>query len=269
MSLLGHARTAAALARPGHVSRATASWLRDRRGRRGYRVLGEDELLETRGSDTAFVFGSGRSLAEIEDAEWGRIARHDTVSLREFPRQQWVRASYHLTGEIDFIDEYAARLRANPLYSDTVFVVQEGWRAEMGNELVGRRLLPADARLFRFKRVARGRYSPPSRRFGDGVVHGYNSIIGATNFAVLMGWRRIVLTGVDLYNKEYFWLPAGETRMYEKPGLTATSLFQNHAEMIDMLGRWSDLLAPEGIRILVHNPRSLLAQRLGVFSWDA
>src|SRR5205085_2278734 len=83
-------------------------------------------------------------------AEWKRIAEFDTISLREFPRQRWIRADYHLTGEVDILDEYAARLRDNPLYRDTIFVVMAGLQAHMGNELVGRRLLAPGARVFRF-----------------------------------------------------------------------------------------------------------------------
>lgn len=268
MSVAGRLREAAALAAPSHVVPATRAYLRDRRGRRRYRVLDEAELRATRTSDTAFVFGSGRSLVDIAPHEWERIARCDTVSLREFPRQQWVRVDYHLTGEVDFLEPYAERIRANPLYADTVFVVQEGWRAVMGNELVGRGLLPEGARIFRFRRRARARYEPPSRSFGRGLVHGWNSITDAVNFAVLMGWRRIVLAGVDLYNKEYFWLDTGETRTYEKSGVTAHQRFTSHEQTIALLGRWGEELARDGVALEVHNARSLLAGPLPVFAWD-
>src|SRR5262249_45557867 len=140
---------------PGSVLRLTRLWTLDRRGRRRYRLLSENELRATRTSDTAFVFGSGRSLVDIPPDEWERIGRCNTISLREFPRQRWVRVDYHLTSEVDFLDEYARRIADNPLYADTVFVVQEGLRAERGNELVGRGLLAADARVFRFRRIAR------------------------------------------------------------------------------------------------------------------
>src|SRR6185437_8998982 len=100
---------------------------------------------------------------EITDEEWAGIARCNVFSLREFPRQQWVRADFHVTSEVDFLDEYAERIRENPLYAETVLVVQDGFRAERGNELVGRRLLRDGARVFRFRRASRGAYAPPSR----------------------------------------------------------------------------------------------------------
>jgi hypothetical protein len=254
--------------RPRYLFRHAYLYALDRAGRRHYRLLSEDELLATRTSNTAFVFGSGRSLVEIGAEEWERIAECNTISLREFPRQRWVRADYHITGEIDFIEEYARRLGDNPLYTKTVFVVQGGFRAERGNELIGRGLLPNGARVFRFRRSSRGVVAPPSRRFADGLVHGFNSIFDATNLAVVLGFRRIVLAGVDLYNKEYFWLPPGETRAYENPDVQGADRPFGGAEgTVELLGMWHDVLAAGGVELSVYNPRSLAAARLPVFSW--
>src|SRR5262245_15855321 len=237
--------------------RCAAAMMRNARGRHAYRELSETELLASRTSDTVFIFGSGGSLNDIGSEEWRAIADANTISFREFPRQSFVRADYHLTAEVDDLDEYAARLRDNPLYSRTVFVVQRGWPAFSGNNLIGRHLLRDDARVFRYRRLARGRDVPPSRSFAEGLVHGHGSVIGVVNFAYLMGWRTIVLAGVDMYDKRYFWLRPDETRPYEKPGLTSASRFTGADEIVSMLGRWRDLFEREDIRLFVYNPRSL------------
>ncbi|MGQ0732902.1 MAG: hypothetical protein ACT4QD_04520 [Acidobacteriota bacterium] len=244
--------------------RNAAASLRNAIGRRRYVELDEAALLATRSAETVFVFGSGRSLLDITAAGWTEIASANTISFREFPRQTFVRADYHVTGEIDDLDAYARRIRENPRYAKTVFVVQKGWRASGGNELIGRGLLPRGARVFRYKRTARGRYVPPSRRFADGLVHGHGTVVGVVNFAVLMGWRRIVLAGVDLYDKRYFWLPVDEGRSYEKPGLTVESRFTGADDIVEMLGRWRVLLDEAGIDLRVLDSRSLLAGRLPV-----
>ncbi len=254
------------LLKPTYLARHGRAYLLNAVGGRRYRRLSERELLATRKSDTAFLFGSGRSLLEITPEEWGRIAEYETISFREFPRQRWVRADYHVTAEIDDVEGYARRIRENPLYRETVFVVQKGWLARGGNELVGRGLLPPGARVFRFSRATRGIDEPPSRSFARGLVHGWSSAISVVNFAVLMGFRRIVLAGVDLYDKGYFWLGEGERRAYEKPGAAAG--FPGAERIVAMLGGWHDLLEPEGIRLQVQNPRSLLAARLPVFDWN-
>ncbi len=252
--------------KPPSLARHAAMYARDCVGRRRYRLLSEEELLATRTSDTAFVFGSGRSLLDVGEDEWAAIARCNTISLREFPRQRWVRADYHVTGEIDLVDDYARRIRENPLYADAVFVVQEGFISVRANELVGRGLLPHGARVFRYSRRDRARNAPPSRSPRE-LVHGYNSMFDATNLAVALGYRRIVLAGADYYNKEYFWLSPDEQRAYEKPGIRADEAWPQAEPIVAMLGDWHDLLAPEGVQLFVHNPRSLLASRLPVFAW--
>jgi hypothetical protein len=253
-----------AFLRPRPFARLLRLYVLDRRGRSRYRVLSEAELLATRRSDTAFVFGSGRSLIETPADEWARMAEHDTISLREFPRQEWIRADYHLTSEVDFVDEYVERIRGNPRYEATIFVTQEGFRAERGNELVGRGLYPPGARLFRYRR-SRSRTARPSRRFADGLVHGSSSIFDATNFAYLMGYSRIVLVGVDLYNKEYFWLAPDELRTYENPAVTNVRTFVGAQPIVELMAQWHDVLAERGVELSVYNPRSLLAGRLPVF----
>jgi hypothetical protein len=243
-----------------------AAIVRNAVGRRSYVELSESDLLATRNSETVFIFGSGASLKDIASDEWRAIAaRANTISFREFPRQSFIRADYHVTGEVDDLDDYSARIRNNPLYSQTVFVVQGGWPAYKGNNLIGRRLLPKAARVFRYRRTARGRYAPPSRAFRGGLVHGFGSIVGVVNFAYLMGWRTIVLAGVDLYDKRYFWLPNDEMRSYEKPGVTISSRFVGADDMVSMLGRWRALLAQDGVELFVYNPRSLLAATLPVY----
>jgi hypothetical protein len=250
--------------RPRHIVRLATLYTSDLRGRAAYRVLNEVELATTRSSDTAFVFGSGRSLVEITQEEWEAISRYNTISFREFPRQHWVRADYHITSEVDELEEYAERIRENPLYAETVFVVQGGLIAERGNEIIGRRLLSPGARVFRYRRVARGRYAAPSRT-PRALVHGPNSIFDATNLAVALGFRRIVLAGADYYNKEYFWLAPGEKRSYEPDAVDVRSEWGATPLILAMMRGWKEELGAEGVELSVWNPRSRLTDVLPVF----
>lgn len=254
--------------RPRHVARCANWYARDRIGRRGYERLSESDIRASRRSGTVFVFGSGKSLLDIAPEEWKRIAAHDTVGFSQFQEQRFVRVDYHLVGEAHDVDNYARLFRENPLYASTVYVVQEGWLAHVGNELIGRQLLLARSRVFRFHRRARGRYEPPSESFRHGLVHGFNSSISTTNFAMLVGWKRIVLTGVDLYDTEHFWVPWGQTVAGEKPGRTPDMRFPAADRIVEYFRAWRPLLEARGIDLQVHNPRSLLAGVLDVFSWE-
>ncbi len=156
------------------------------------------------------------------------------------------------------------RIRENPLYAQAVFVAQGGFMAERGNELVGRRLLPPGARLFRYHRSARGRYAPPSRTPRT-LVHGPNSIFDATNLGIALGFRRVVLAGADYYNKEYFWLAPGEKRSYEPEAVEVGREWGATPLILAMMRGWRRELTPDGVELSVWNPRSRLAEVLPVF----
>jgi hypothetical protein len=254
---------------PAHIGRIGLNWAREPIGRRAFRVLNEEELMATRRSDLAFVFGSGRSLVDIAPEEWARIGEHDVIGFSHFHRQDWVRVDYHLVAEVPSVDETAASIRANPRYANTVIGLMHGWMAEASNEIVARRLLPQGTRIFRWRRVGRdrGHVVPPTSRLADGLVHGVGSIQDVVNFALVLGWRRIVIAGVDLYNKEYFWLPPNVARPDEKPEFTAASRWPQAEPLIETMAVWRDVAARRGIDLFVHDPRSLLGKSLPTFRW--
>lgn len=255
------------------------SWIAARRNEHRYVVLSEADLRLSRRSETAFVFGSGFSLNEISPSEWAQIGRHATIGFNYFSRQRFVRTDYHIVGEISWrsdyraadwkpaIREYAALISDNPFYGSTILGVQRGVRALSSNRLVAMDLLKRGSRVFRYRRIARGVYRPPSRSLSEGLVLGAGSIVPCVNLAYILGFRQIVLVGVDLYDARYFWLPADAVRedMAEWHG---TRLGQPHhaaERTIDYLGRWAAHLEKEGVRLSVQNPRSLLARVVPVY----
>ncbi len=229
--------------------------------------MSEAELRDTRTSDTVFVLGSGPSINDLSPYDWEHIAAGNTISFNRFFRQQFVRVDYHLTAEVIDYHELAGAFATNPRYSATVHLIQEGWWAIGGNTILGRRLLPKSARIFRFRRRARGRYSPPSESFANGLSHGFGTVIDVVNFAYLVGWKNIVLVGVDLYDKRYFWLREGETDREEIPGLTYRSPFPGGRDTVSMLARWSELLLAKGVSMQVFSQKSLLAEVVPIFQW--
>ena len=249
--------------------------MRKRRAIGDYVVLDQDALRQTRRSDTLFIFGSGASLNELRQSEWETIAKHDTLGFNWFVHERFVRCDYQLLREITSDDrdrstwmpeltEYAELIRTNDNYAETVFLVQSGLRATNSNRVIGYRLLPPGARLFPWRtRVFRRELS---RSLDAGLTHGYGTLGECINFGYLLGWRRIVLVGVDLYDRRYFWLERDAVRTPD--ALRGAEPGDRHAtavpEMIALLGEWADELAAEGVELSVQNPRSLLAGVLPV-----
>ena len=254
-------------------------WLAAGRGRARLRWLDADALRATRRAETAFVFGCGASLNELTPAEWEHIAAGQTIGFNYFTRQRFVRADYHVVGEIasgddldrrrwvPAVEEYARLIAENPCCRDTVLLLQDGWSAHQSNRLLAAGQLPAGQRAFAYRRTGRGVYRPPNRALEQGLVHGAGSLCGVVNFAFAMGFRRIVLAGVDLYDSRYFWLPPEVARedLVEFHGQTQADPHPVARNIVAYLGRWAQWLRGEGVELSVYNPRSLLAGPLPVY----
>lgn len=253
------------------------SWLLSHINRRHYCQVDEPTLLARKRSDTVFVFGSGASLRDITPAEWERIGEHNTFSFNFFMYQDFVRADYHLVREAAdmptraLIDEviklYGDLIRTNPFYSDTIFLLQGDYRGTASHRLVGHRRLPEKARIFWYRTKSRGQYQPPSSSFAAGLVHGPGTLVDSINACGLMGFRRIVLAGVDLYDHRYFYLPDDEQDHIEAArGQYADATHSTVKNgIISYLAAWRVEMAQRGQELMVYNPRSLLCEALPIF----
>ena len=246
------------------------AWLAFRRSISAYRVLDETALRATRKSDTVFIFGSGYSLNAIPPEEWQAIEAHNTIGFNWFVRERFVRCDYHFVREIVDKDldgswkaevpEHFDLVRDEPQWANTVFMVQTGFRATNGNRALGYRFVPVKNPVFLWRTRDR---AVPTRSIRDGLSHSHGTLSECINFAALMGWRHIVLAGVDLYDRRYFWLGPDEPLFRD----TTVDVEHRTAGIVEGIRQWRDIYEPDGIHLYTHNPRSLLAQALPVWQW--
>ncbi|HEX6162996.1 MAG TPA: hypothetical protein VFZ31_06515 [Vicinamibacterales bacterium] len=253
---------------PGQIG----AWLGFHASRRHYELLTEEQLRRSRKSDTVFIFGSGGSLNEISDAEWRRIEAHDTFGFNWFVHQQFVRSDFHVVREIGEWKDWRSDIRryfdlidSNPRFANTTFLVQTGFGGVNGNRAVWLQLLPKHRRVFLFRSHRGSRL--PSTSLADGVAHTEGTLSDCINLAALLGWRNIVLCGVDLYNRQYFWLPSGEPRF----GDSTTAGPHNTAigGIVESMRVWREFYERQGVSLYVYNPKSLLAEVLPIWQRPA
>lgn len=101
--------------------------------------------------------------------------------------------------------------------------------------------------------------------FASGVYHGKCTMWDVLHFAVFMGYKRIVFFGVDLYDFRYFWLPYNDTRPIVAAEGKTCDTPHNQGEQTLRIIQGVKQRFPD-IRLMVHNPKSLLAGILPVWS---
>ncbi len=253
------------------LPRRLPAWIAFQRNRSRYRLVTEADLRAARKSDTVFIFGSGYSLNDISQAEWQAIEEHDTIGFNWFVHQRFVRCDYHMVREIGDekgwraqVKEYFDLIRSNPRFARSIFLVQSGFKAVNGNRAIGYQLLPADNAVYLF-RSHHG--TMPTTSLGEGIVHTHGTLSDCINFAALLGWRTIVLCGVDLYDRRYFWLREDEPRL----GDTTIQGKHNTAlgGIVEGLAEWRAFYEKQGIQLYAYNPRSLLTGAMPVWQWPA
>jgi hypothetical protein len=266
----------------------TDAWLRERVNRRWYRVLAEPDLRAAKKSETVFVFGSGYSLNELMPAEWTHFARHDTFGFNNFVYEKWIPIGFQLLrGGVETTDtlwrayaaEFTGILNANPHCANTIFLVQGEYLADFCNRLIGYGYLRRGAGIFRYHTNRED--GPPTRSFAEGLRHEGGTLSDAVNAVSILGWKRIVLVGVDLYDSRYFWMGPHETQGVDERGAIVPAATNARGirydgvhntvrnGVVERMGQWREFLAREtGAELTVYNPRSLLSAVLPVYRRD-
>lgn len=189
-------------------------------------------LLETldlpglRTSNTLFILGSAWSINDISDERWQIIGRHDSVGINFWPAHPFVPRFFHFE---DIAYEYQPVMyeafqkllrRRSEAYANTVKIITEV------NAVAGRQTIfelpegikknlyvgfsmPVVARSEEELRVGLrymrsiGAFSPREKvawlfKYGG-------SVIAMLTLGVIMGYKRIILCGVDLNKQDYFY----------------------------------------------------------------
>ena len=248
-----------------------------------YNKIEFEDLQARKKSDTIFIFGSGASIEDISEEDWDIIKKNNTMSFNYFVVQKFIDIDFHIIREIANDDgrvniqnfsEYAETINKNKRYDKTVFLIQKGWKAFSSNILLGSNFLKKGSSVLRFKNVPRQEFPPVSKKFKKGLVHGPGSIVECVNFSYLLGFKHIVLVGVDLYDRRYFWFSEkldtySISKITDQGGMLTDHLsnlgHRTGNNIVPFFAAWQKEFEAEGVRLYTLNPKSLLSDVLPIY----
>lgn len=190
-------------------------WLRYQAYEAGYRVVKRDTLLPYKSSDTLFVLGSGPSINLINNAEWEDIARHNSIGFNYFLAHSFVPTFYHM--ELlqkhmpMFRDCYSQRreaYRGVPFMLNLHFIINDYKSDDLDfieNRMVTVPRMYSEANSNDMDKIIRftGKYIEP---FDDYfLLHYRGSLCLMISIGVMLGYKKIILAGVDLNSPSYFY----------------------------------------------------------------
>ncbi len=258
------------------ISEHFIAWRLARQRLHEYNLLDDDELKRRKTSDRVFVFGSGASLNAIGDN--GTYYLHKTPITYFVLRAGMESVEGNLAWRGD-VDEIVSSIDGNRFLDKTVFHFQKGFTSIFCNRVLGFGFWKKERPLRLFFSDKVSRY--PFMNSSNFLVHRAGTLCTAVSLAVSLGYKEIVLTGVDLYDNRYFWLPPDLTMGWDAQAqkwapadknFHGSSSAERHNTVrngvVDILGDWQAHLAPAGIKLYAYNPRSLLTEKLPVFKWN-
>ena len=254
--------------------------------RASYDLLTEDNLKDRCRGDTLFVLGSGASLARLSPSQIQIMSKHTTISFNYTAIQAFIPVDFHVVREILLtangrktkagLSELGTLLSTNPCYQQTVFLIQGGFGAWGGNLFFGGQHLKARPAVFRYFNAKPYGNVPLRATFRDGISHGASTVTDCINIGTILGFRHIVLCGVDLYDRKYFWhvpgvcvmpMPSVTEGLDEEYSGRAVGEEQHRTgrRLIEQIARWNEDLTNMGVTLWIQNPQSLLAKVLPVY----
>lgn len=269
------------------------------------------KMKERKKSDTVFILGSGASINDLSETDWDYVFEHDTISfnfflihpilsLNKFPTYHFM--EFPLKGRECQLDLLADVLRERSdlfVKHETPFIPrfrrfrESGLGPEYFPSLIRSNIYLTLTHLFHVSNVRVIKmllkvldllWKLTGRLELSPFIYHAGSISYTTMFAYLLGYKKIILLGVDLSNPNYFW-DEGHFRFYEECRAMRSAIFKGYEKHVTVdektLNLWGQMpvdkflycvnetvLQPNGVQILVGTKNSLLSERFAEFSFQ-
>ena len=261
-------------------------WLKNRRK---YTVLDFDDIRrDIKRSDTVFILGTGESINEIPEKKWKYIAEHDSAGLNWWPLHSFIPTYYyseypHRREHFTFMQKILAE-RLSSEYTDTLFFLSLNRAVRRGiHPKTVPALFPENTKICFYQYTKPAKFNPenpPSRDSLRNNLFYRGSLTAVLDLMNRIGYKRIILLGVDLKQHIYFYenhpeilkmLDAGYGKPLQerlgKPHRT-THPKPGKISVQDYLFYLNDIYyRPEGIELYCGSGKSALAEKIPVFKF--
>ena len=249
-------------------------------------LLTAEALYQAKRSEVLFILGGSPSINQIPEARWEVMAKHDTAALNFWPLHPFVPRMYFFESIEADLDRPRYEFLLGVLqaraadYQQTIKVATEIHRR-------GRQTIDALPEAFRKNLYVAHSMPAPARNLRElayafgylrarGFFHPHKNYSRLVKYAsslsallllgARMGYRRMVLCGIDLRTQEYFFQEPARFPQYAhlefiprwQPHDTNTSLEWRlpAAEVVQQIDR--QFLKPAGINLYLENSDSAL-----------
>ncbi|MBT89144.1 MAG: hypothetical protein CMN79_01465 [Spirochaetales bacterium] len=247
-----------------------------------YQYIEFSNMKDHKRSDTLFVLGSAPSINDLTPEEIALIEQHDSISMGYFMFKRVIKNTFHLVHDIqlcylnNIFISYNDRLQdckeyAKPFHAikdkQPVCILQGMPTGIDGPMLAAEELLPEGApfTVYRERKKSRRLNILPDRREWT-LIHAGGTLCDCIHFGFLMEYKKIVLVGVELRTREYFFPLTGFLAPINT--LPLLELNTTAGRMLVTIPRWAEEMKKYGTELSVYTKKSLLMHFLPLWDWD-
>ena len=260
------------------------------------RSLEDINIRALKSSEKIFLLGSGASVNDLTSEDWAHISQHDSIGWNSWHIHDFVPTYYffemgdHGNRYYHFVrllkekeEEYASVpfiCRFKNLYNvpnpfvDLPKKVRNNLYLSAPYFIKGRMSSLISQQLLIWRKLM---FNKPQKNLGA-IIHLRGTLSDVMSFSVLAGYKEIVLVGIDMNNKRYFWeedpekYPHGKgVRNVEIGDVhnTINPMYTNLTQTIpldDVLDLFDRIvLKPNGIKLWIATRKSKLFPRFPLY----
>lgn len=185
-----------------------------------YELLSLEEVREQKRSDTLFILGSGPSIRRVKPSQWEYVGQHGSFGINFSFLLDFV-PTYHLMedGKVPWHRQLTKRVLAprRQRLSSTIWFISNRHTRRLIHPRYTPELFPAPARVCIFRlpeRLLLGRDRPFTAEDLEKSIRYRATMSVVLHLAVQLGYKRVVLLGVDLHTPHHFFEEMEEMRPY-------------------------------------------------------
>jgi len=205
-----------------HVSYLTPKeklyrWIKNRN--LPYKILNADEVMHYKHSNTLFILGSGPSINEITDCQWEIIKKNDTFGFNFWLVHDFIPTFYHVEySRYSYVQRHFAEIMElkKERYTNTIFFVSMRQKRRGVHPRLTPELLPSNPKIFYFpdpylinlneeREFCAEDFKKAKDKIGQRTLQYRGSLSHVLYLSFQMGYKNIVLLGIDLINSQHFY----------------------------------------------------------------
>lgn len=241
-------------------------------------ILDNKKLSQFKKSDTVVIFGSGSSLNKIKDDDWNKIKEFDSIGFNSTIFLKKIHFTFHINREmvtqnIGEISNQINKINENNFLDNTIFLMPKGFTASYTNRIFRYKYWNKKKLFFLFNTNIL--LKEPFGNLQTGLIHKIGTLSDAMSFAYYMGYKRIILAGVDLIDRRYFFIPDNQTTnllgIPTNIDINGKKVEDTHQTalngIVELVERWKFFFNKRGVKLYLLNEKSLLRKYLKIFKF--